>query len=135
MIVRKIRGVYVRALNLECQNWILQLCQKLFVLLSWCCDHCPAPFPYFVRQKGYFHLFPLTVGILSTLNFILSLLFTLFHCFILVEGFTPFAVSTLQLLSIFFWWFLLGNFLWLIFRNYLIFRELKFSELIFRTNL
>ena len=46
---------------------------------SKCRDHCPAPFPSFVRQKGYLHLFPLT-GILSPLVFILSLLFTLFHC-------------------------------------------------------
>ena len=30
---------------------------------GFCCDHCPAPFSYFVRQKGYFHPFPLTVGI------------------------------------------------------------------------
>ena len=36
---------------------------KLFV--SGCHDqcHCPTPFTYFVRQKGYFHPFPLTVGI------------------------------------------------------------------------
>ena len=32
-----------------------------------CHDHCPAPFSYSVRQKGYFHLFPFTVGILSPL--------------------------------------------------------------------
>ena len=27
-----------------------------------CPDPCPAPFPYFVRQKGYVHLFPLIMG-------------------------------------------------------------------------
>ena len=27
--------------------------------------HCPAPFAYFVWQKGYFHPLPLTVGILN----------------------------------------------------------------------
>ena len=28
-----------------------------------CRDHCPAPFSYFVRQKGYFHLFPLIMAL------------------------------------------------------------------------
>ena len=40
---------------------------------------CPTPFPYFVWQKGYFHLFPLTVGISSPLISLLSCSFTLFH--------------------------------------------------------
>ena len=41
-----------------------------------CCDHChcPASFTYFVWQKGFFHPFPLTVGIRSTLISLLSLL-------------------------------------------------------------
>ena len=30
-----------------------------------CRDRCPAPFSYFVRQKGYFLPFPLFVGTLS----------------------------------------------------------------------
>ena len=46
-----------------------------------CSDHCPAPFSYSVRQKGYFHPFPLTVGILSPLISLLSCLFTFFHLF------------------------------------------------------
>ena len=37
-------------------------------------DVGPAPFTYFVWQKGSFHPFPLTVGILSSLNFIIMLL-------------------------------------------------------------
>ena len=32
-----------------------------------CCDHYPAPFSYFVRQKQNFHQFPLFVGTLSPL--------------------------------------------------------------------
>ena len=44
-----------------------------------CCDHCPAPFSFSVRQKGYFHPFPLTVGISSPLTSLLSCSFTLFH--------------------------------------------------------
>ena len=39
----------------------------------------PLLFTYFARQKGYFHPFPLTVGIFIPSHFILSLLFTLFH--------------------------------------------------------
>ena len=35
---------------------------------------CPAPFTYIVWQKVYLHPFPLTVGILSPLNFIIMLL-------------------------------------------------------------
>ena len=35
--------------------------------MALCRDHCPAPFSYIVWQKGYFHLFPLTVGILYPL--------------------------------------------------------------------
>ena len=56
-------------------------CGHLFILL--CrdhCDHClcPALFTYFVWQKGYFHPFPLTVGIWNTLISLLSCVFTLF---------------------------------------------------------
>ena len=47
-----------------------------------CCDHCPAPFPYFVWQKGYFHPFPLTMGILFPLILILSYRF-FFYFFLL----------------------------------------------------
>ena len=43
---------------------------------SWqpCRDHChcPAPFTYFVWQKGYFQPFPLTVGIQNPLVSLLS---------------------------------------------------------------
>ena len=46
--------------------------------ITFCRDHCPAPLSYFVWQKGYYNPFPLTVGILSPLIFIL---FTLFICF------------------------------------------------------
>ena len=34
----------------------------------------PAPFTYFVWQRGIFHPFPLSVGILSPLKFIIMLL-------------------------------------------------------------
>ena len=33
--------------------------------------HCPAPFTYLVWQKGYFHPFPLTVGIQKPSHFFL----------------------------------------------------------------
>ena len=42
-------------------------------------DHCPAPFSYSVWQKGYFHPYPLTLGVLSPLISLLSCSFTLFH--------------------------------------------------------
>ena len=51
-----------------------QICSANF-----CRDHCHAPFSYSVRQKGYFHGFPLTVGISSPLISLLSCSFTLFH--------------------------------------------------------
>ena len=43
--------------------------------------HCPTPFTNFVWQQGYCHPCPLTVGVLSTLIFILS---CCLPCFIVV---------------------------------------------------
>ena len=68
----------VNSEHLENTVWIL--ISKIVVTLQ-----CPALFTYIVWQKGHFHLFPLTVGILSPLIFALpccwSRLFLNKNCF------------------------------------------------------
>ena len=58
----------------EVGNVLLTSCSLLDLDLS-----SPTPFSYSVRQKGYFHLLPLTVGISSPLISLFLCLFTLFH--------------------------------------------------------
>ena len=41
------------------KDFVLQVGEESHVSKSYCRDHCPAPFSYSVRQKGYFHPFPL----------------------------------------------------------------------------
>ena len=55
---------------------------QVFILT--CRDYCPLLFSYFVWQKGYFHPFPHTVGILSPLIFILL---CCLPCFIVITWF------------------------------------------------
>ena len=71
----------------------------------WNHRHCPTPFTYSIWQKGYFHPFPLTVGIQDPLVFLSSCSFTLFHHINRLDNYAPSTGYVLLLLwPQFDWW-------------------------------